>query len=57
MKVIKQTLVTVYDDGTVKTKEVAARLRDEATGRFVKAPAEVDDDTPVFPQFEKYMKG
>lgn len=57
MKVVKQILVTVYDDGTVKTKDVAERLRDEVTGRFVKAQVKTEYDTPVFKEFEECIKG
>ena len=55
MKIIKQVVMTVYEDGRVKMTERALADRDEATGRFLPKKRRKDDDTPFFPEFEPYM--
>ena len=56
MRIIVQMVLTVYEDGTTKMTERALAERDDATGRFRRKTVPVRDDTPVFPQFEQYMK-
>ena len=55
MRIIRQMVLTVYEDGTTRMTERAMADRDEATGRFLPKKRRKDDDTPFFPEFEPYM--
>ena len=56
MKIIKQIVMTVYDDGSTKMTERGLSKRDKSTGRFIPNLREPRDDTPFFPELESYMQ-
>lgn len=56
MRIIRQMVLTVYEDGTTRMTERAMADRDEATGRFLPKKRKTRDDTPYFPGLEQYME-
>ena len=56
MKIIRQMLLTVYEDGTTRMTERDMTERDNETGRFLPKKRKERNDTPYFPALNDYME-